>query len=56
MLSECFQPLKEFTGSYFESLLPIYLAGLTDRNDEVRNNAVYGLGEIVLYGEQASFK
>lgn len=28
----------------------------SDRSDEVRNNAVYGLGELVLNSEQASYK
>jgi importin-4 len=56
VLSECFGALKECTATWFETLLPIYIAGVHDRNDEVRNNAVFGLGEMVLNGDECAYK
>ncbi|XP_065084506.1 importin-4-like [Ochlerotatus camptorhynchus] len=56
VLSECFSGLKEFTANWVESLLPIFLSCVQDRNNEVRNNAVYGIGEMVLHGTDCSYK
>lgn len=56
VLSECFRGLKEFTANWFETLLPIFSSCVQDRNNEVRNNAVYGIGEMVLHGNECSFK
>ncbi|XP_058830529.1 importin-4-like [Topomyia yanbarensis] len=56
VLSECFSGLKEFTVNWFETLLPIFLSCVQDRNNEVRNNAVYGIGEMVLNGNECSYK
>lgn len=53
-LSECFGALKECTANWFDRLLPLYLAGVLDEYEEARQNAVFGLGEMVLYsGEKA---
>lgn len=53
-ISECFKPLQEYTGKWFNILLPIYLNGLQDKCEQVRHNTVFGLGELVLYsGEKA---
>lgn len=57
VVSECFAPLKECSAQYFDSLLPLFIELLTDRSDEeVRNNAVYAIGEMVIYCGQISFK
>ncbi|XP_058459811.1 importin-4-like [Malaya genurostris] len=56
VLSECFSGLKEFTVNWFETLLPIFLSCVQDRINEVRNNAVYGIGEMVLNGNECSYK
>lgn len=56
VLSECFRGLKEFSANWVESLLPIFISCVQDRNNEVRNNAVYGLGEMVLHGNECSYK
>ncbi|XP_038117779.1 importin-4 [Culex quinquefasciatus] len=56
VLSECFSGLKEFTANWFETLLPIFVSCVQDRNNEVRNNAVYGIGEMVLNGNECSYK
>jgi len=53
-LSECFSALKEFTGNWFDSLFPLYLAGIQDEYEEARQNAVFGIGELTLFsGEKA---
>uniref|UniRef100_A0A182MKQ1 Importin N-terminal domain-containing protein n=1 Tax=Anopheles culicifacies TaxID=139723 RepID=A0A182MKQ1_9DIPT len=55
VLAECFEGLKEFTRNWIDSLLPIFLAGVQDRNNEVRSNTVYGLGEMVKHGKECTF-
>lgn len=53
-LSECFGALKECTANWFDQLLPLYLTGIQDEYEEARQNAVFGLGEMVLFsGEKA---
>lgn len=53
-LSECFSPLKQFTANWFNNLLPLYLAGIQDEYEEARQNAIFGIGELVLYsGDKA---
>lgn len=57
IVSECFAPLAELSAQYFDTLLPLFLDQLNDRSDEeVRNNAVYAIGELVIYSGQTSFK
>jgi importin-4 len=57
VISECFAPLNELSAQYFDSLIPLLLDLLNDRSDEeVRNNAVYAIGEMVLHSGQTSFK
>lgn len=53
-LSECFSALQQCTANWFDTLLPLYLAGVLDEYEEARQNAVFGLGELVLFsGEKA---
>lgn len=53
-LSECFSALKDCTANWFESLFQLYLAGVQDEYEEARQNAVFGIGELVLFsGEKA---
>lgn len=54
-LSECFKPLQKFTSNYFDTFLPHYIQGVQDNSKEVRHNAVFGLGELVLYSEEKSY-
>lgn len=56
VLSECFGGLQQFTGKWLDDLLNVLLSCLNDRNDEVRNNSVYGLGEIILNSKELSHK
>lgn len=55
VISECFKPLKEYSASWIPTLLPILLDGARDSCDEVRNNAVFGIGELVLHSDEGSF-
>lgn len=57
VISECFAPLGELSAQYFDSLLPLFVDLLNDRSDEeVRNNAVYAIGEMVVHSGQTCFK
>lgn len=56
VLSECFDALKDQSTQWFDTLLPIFLSCVNDRNDEVRNNTIFGLGEMVLYSGEIAFK
>ncbi|XP_036345466.1 LOW QUALITY PROTEIN: importin-4-like [Rhagoletis pomonella] len=55
-LAECFAPLQNHTGTFFNTFCPIMIAGLSDDFDQARQNAVYGLGELVLYSEDKSYE
>lgn len=54
-LSESFQALQGYTATWYEGLLPIYLAGLQDEYEQARHNAVYGLGELVFYADDKAY-
>lgn len=57
IVSECFAPLGEFSARYFDALIPLLLELINDQSDdEVRNNAVYAIGELCMHSGQASFK
>lgn len=57
VISECFAPLKEFSSQYFDPLIQLLIELLSDQSDEeVRNNAVYAIGELCMHSGQASFK
>lgn len=49
-LSECFSALRECTANWIDSLLPLYLSGVQDEYEEARQNAVFGIGELMLFG------
>lgn len=54
-LSESFAALKGCTMTWFDALLPLYLDGIQDEYEQARQNAVFGLGELVLFGEDKAF-
>lgn len=57
VVSECFAPLGEYSAQYFDGLLQMFIDLLNERSDEeVRNNAVYAIGEMVVNCGQVSFK
>ncbi|CAD7003293.1 unnamed protein product [Ceratitis capitata] len=55
-LAECFEPLQNHTGIFFHAFCPVLIDGLSDEFDQARQNAVYGLGELVLYSGDKSFE
>lgn len=55
-LAECFAPLQKYSGTYFDTFCPLMIGGLADDFDQARQNAVFGLGELVLYAEEKSFE
>ncbi|TMW53578.1 hypothetical protein DOY81_001342 [Sarcophaga bullata] len=55
-IAECFGALKGLTGNYFETFCPIMIEGLSDEFYQARQNAVFGLGELVLYSVEKSFE
>lgn len=48
-ISECFSALKQQTSNFIHILLPTFLKLVDDPNAEVRNNAIYGIGELALH-------
>ncbi|KAK4877680.1 hypothetical protein RN001_010186 [Aquatica leii] len=54
-LAECMQPLGLYINKYIEQLMKLWFAGAKDSSDEVRNNSIYGLGEMVLHGRECVF-
>ncbi|XP_063239917.1 importin-4-like [Bacillus rossius redtenbacheri] len=52
-LSECLQPLGPRSGQFVNQLLPLFLQASKDESDEVRNNAIFGIGELVCHGQEA---
>lgn len=55
-LAESFQPLQGCTATWFENLLPHFLTGIQDEYEQARQNAVFGLGELILYSEEKGFE
>lgn len=49
------KPLGLHISKYVDSLLHLWHAGAKDKNEEVRNNAVFGLGEMILHGKDSIF-
>ncbi|XP_061389190.1 importin-4-like [Musca vetustissima] len=55
-LAECFDALKKNSATYFDTLCPIMIEGLSDEFNQARQNSVFGLGELVLHSEEKSFE
>ena len=53
-LAECMSPLGAGGGNslqpFIQHLMPVYTAAFKDEDKDVRNNAIYGLGELALHG------
>lgn len=54
-VSDSFHVLKENTGNWFDRLLPSFLNGLQEEYKQVRHNAAFGLGELVLHAGEKAF-
>jgi len=49
-LAECMESLHGQLEPFVSHIMPIFIRLITDEDDDVRNNAVFGLGELVLHG------
>lgn len=49
------KPLGTYVEKFVIPLLQLWQTGAKDPNEECRNNAVYGLGEMILHGKNAVF-
>jgi hypothetical protein len=49
------EPLGPRIGQFVPQLLPLFLQLSKDESDEVRNNAIFGIGEMVLHGKHSLF-
>lgn len=50
------KPLGVYVEKFVPQLMSLWLAGAKDSADEVRNNAIFGVGEMVLHGKNCVFK
>lgn len=51
-LAECMKSLGPYVEKFVPNLLHLWLTGAKDQADEVRNNAIFGLGEMILHGNE----
>ena len=54
-LAECMEPLHGQLEPFVGHVLPIFNKLITDEDDDVRNNAVFGLGELVLHAGEIMY-
>ncbi|KOC63425.1 Importin-4 [Habropoda laboriosa] len=54
-ISECFAGLKHTVAAFVPQLLPTLLRLTDDESAEVRNNVIYGIGELALHGKEAVY-
>ncbi|XP_053972274.1 importin-4-like [Hylaeus volcanicus] len=54
-ISECFSGLKHTVTAFIPQLLPTLLRLTNDPSAEVRNNAIYGIGELAMHGKDAVY-
>lgn len=53
-LAESVEALGTVSGQFVPQLLPLFMQGACDEDDEVRSNAIYGLGVLGQHGELSS--
>lgn len=54
-VAECMEALGPCSARFVGELLPLILQMSQDEHEEVRNNAIFGLGELVLYAKDATY-
>jgi len=52
-LAECVKPLEGQLAPFIQHLMNVMLRLVRDENDDVRNNAIFGLGELAAHGGPA---
>lgn len=50
------KPLGVYMEKFVPELIRLWLTGAKDACDEVRNNSIFGLGEMVLHGGESLFR
>lgn len=55
-LAECMKSLGSYVESFVPVLLNVWLTGAKDSAEEVRNNSIFGLGEMILHGKEKCFR
>lgn len=55
ILAESVAAMKEGVAPFVGRLLPVFLAAARDGDEEVRSNAIYGLGVLSEFGQDAIF-
>lgn len=55
-LAECMKPLKGMLEPYVPKLVPVFTTLILDESEDVRNNAVFGAGELALYGGEPVYQ
>lgn len=55
MMSECFSGLEHAVAAFVPQLLPTFLKFTNDSNADVRNNAIFGIGELAFHGKEAVY-
>lgn len=45
-----------YVEKFIPTLLNLWFSGARDAADEVRNNAIFGLGEMILHGKEKVFR
>lgn len=54
-LAECMKSLDVCVEKFVPQLLKMWLTGAKDSSEEVRNNSIFGLGEMILHGKDRIF-
>jgi len=54
-LAESFGSLGPFISEHLSVLFPYFLAHSKDKDPNIRNNSIYGLGQMVLHGKEVLF-
>ena len=49
-LAECMKALKESVEPFVKTILSVFVTMFKDSDEDVRNNAVFGAGEMALHG------
>lgn len=52
-IAECFSALGHVVSAFVPQILPMLLKLTSDEDSDVRNNSLYGLGELALHGKNA---
>lgn len=50
------KPLGVYVEKFVPELIRLWLTGAKDSCDEVRNNSIFGLGEMILHGKDRIFR